>query len=118
LFTTKIEGDKLIFEFYGTKDGRTVEITPDPPAIYNITSADEPRYIETDELPPGEKKLVEHSHRGADTYFDYIVTYPDGTVKEKRFYSHYVAWPEVWLVGKQPATSTDETLDEKTSTQL
>ncbi len=118
LFTAKIEGDELIFEFYGTKDGRSIEITPDPPAIYNITSPGKPREIETEELPPGERKLVEHAHNGADTYFDYIVTYPDGTVKKERFSSHYVAWPEVWLVGKALATTTEEIINEQSSTAL
>lgn len=113
LFTTRIEGDNLIFEFFGTKDGRKVSIEPDPPSIYNVTSPGEPRYIETEELKPGEKKIAEHSHKGADTYFKYVVTYPNGEVKEQDFASHYVAWPEVWLVGKEPsATSTEATVSE------
>jgi len=114
LFTTRIEGNDLIFEFYGTKDGREIVIEPDPPAIYNITSPGEPRYVETDELEPGEKKKIESSHYGADTHFKYTVTYPDGEVKEVDFYSHYVAWPEVWLVGKESeiATSTEEVLEQ------
>ena len=107
LFTTRIEGDNLIFEFFGTKDGRKVEISPNPPSIYNITSPGEPRYIETDELKPGEKKKVESAHKGADTYFKYTVTYPNGEIKETEFYSHYVAWPEVWLVGKTPTTTAE-----------
>jgi len=111
LFTTRIVGDNLFFDFYGTKDGRKILIDPDPPSIYNVTSPGETRYIETEELKPGEKKIVEHSHKGADTYFKYTVTYLNGEVKEQEFNSHYVAWPEVWLVGKEPsATSTDQTL--------
>ncbi|OGY43356.1 MAG: hypothetical protein A2731_00665 [Candidatus Buchananbacteria bacterium RIFCSPHIGHO2_01_FULL_39_8] len=112
LFTTRIEGDDLIFEFYGTKDGREVKIDPDPPAIYNVTSSGEPRYIETDELAPGVKKKVESSHKGADTYFKYTVTYPNGEVKEQDFYSHYVAWPEVWLIGRQPTTTPEVITDD------
>lgn len=111
LFTTRIEGDELIFEFYGTKDGRKVLINPDPPSIFNISSPGAPRYIETEELAPGEKKKIESAHNGADTYFKYTVTYPNGEVKEQDFNSHYVAWPEVWLVGKEPvieSTTTEE----------
>jgi len=112
LFTTYIDGDELIFEFYGTGDGRKVVIDPDPPSIYNVSAPGEPRYIETDELEPGEKKQVEHSHYGADTHFKYTVTYPDGEIKETDFDSHYVAWPQVWLVGREPsATSTDELVE-------
>jgi len=110
LFTARISGDTLIFEFYGTKDGRKIEISPDPPSIFNISSPGEPRYIETEDLKPGEKKKIETAHKGADTYFKYTVTYSGGEVKEQEFKSHYVAWPEVWLVGKEPtATTTDQT---------
>ena len=113
LFTTRIEGDNLIFEFYGAKDGRQVVIDPDPPSIYNITSSGEPRYIETEDLKPGEKRLAERSHKGADTYFKYTVIYPNGEEKATDFNSHYVAWPEVWLVGKEPVTvtTTDQVLE-------
>jgi vancomycin resistance protein YoaR len=105
LFTTRIDGDNLIFDFYGTKDGRQAVISPNPPKISNITNPGEPKLIETDTLKPGEKKKVETAHKGADTYFKYTVTYPDGTVKEKEFTSHYVPWPEVWLVGKTASTT-------------
>lgn len=111
LITTEIQGDELIFKFYGTSDGRKVEVTK--PKIYNITAPGEPRFIETEEIPPGEKKLVEKPHAGADTEFDYTVIYPDGRHEKKTFYSHYVAWREAWLVGKTldenagSATTTD-----------
>ncbi len=113
LITTEIHEDDLIFKFYGTPDGRKAEVAT--PKIYNITEPGEPKFIETEDIPPGEKKLVEKPHRGADADFDYTVTYPDGRVEKKNFASHYVAWRETWLVGKNPnaqsATSTPETQD-------
>jgi len=115
LFTTKIDGDELIFEFYGTSDGREVLIDPDPPSIFNITSPGEPKYVETEALEPGDKRKIESAHNGADTHFTYTVTYPNGEVKEENFDSHYVAWPEVWLVGKEPeaeSTTTEEIIEE------
>jgi len=113
LFATRIEGNNLIFEFYGTKDGRKFEINPDPPKIYNVSRPGAPRYIETEDLKPGEKKQIEKPHNGADTYFKYIITYADGRLVEKEFASHYVAWPEIWLIGKEPtvATSTEATTE-------
>ncbi len=110
LFIARMEGDDLVFEFYGTPDGRKVTIEPNPPRIYNITAPGEPRYIETEDLAPGEKKKVESAHAGADTYFKYTIEYPDGTIKEQEFNSHYVSWPEVWLVGKEASTTTDNVL--------
>jgi len=68
------------------------------------------------DLPPGEKKCTEHAHNGADAYFDYIVTYPDGEVKEKRFYSHYVPWREVCLIGVKELDENKIDSDEKQAT--
>ncbi|MFN3301441.1 MAG: VanW family protein [Patescibacteria group bacterium] len=99
LLQTKIEGTKLIFELYGTSDGRKVEITP--PKIFNIVPPGPPRYIETEELKPGEKKKVEKAVAGADTEFTRIITYPNGERKEEVWKSHYRPWPEVWLIGKE-----------------
>ena len=98
-------GDDLIFDFYGTKDGRKVVINPDPPKIFNITGPGPVRYIDSTDLKPGEKKKLESPHSGADTYFKYTVTYPSGEVKEQEFKSHYVPWPEVWLVGAAPSST-------------
>ena len=108
LFTARTEGDNAIFEFYGTKDGRVATTTK--PVITNVVPPGEPRYIETDTLPPGEKKKVETAHPGAKAYFKYTVTYPNGEVKTKDFYSQYVPWKETWLVGVTSST-TPETVD-------
>ena len=105
LFTARISGDDLIFEFFGTKDGRVATTTE--PVAYNRISPGEPRYIETEELAPGEKKKVESAHAGLETTFTYSVIYSDGEVKEKEFKSKYVPWKETWLVGKQPTTTAE-----------
>lgn len=111
LWLTYIDGDELVFELYGTKDGRQIEISE--PVVYNYTSPGEPRYVETTELAPGEKRKVESAHNGAEADFDYKVTYPDGEVKEETFHSRYVAWKETWLIGVDPtAASSTETIIE------
>lgn len=97
LFQTKIDGDNLIFEFYGTSDGRKVEV--EKPKIFNIVQSGEPLYIETTDLPVGEKKKLESAHAGADAEFKRTITWPDGTKKDDVWKSHYRPWREVWLVG-------------------
>ncbi len=97
LIQTRIEGDDIYFDFWGTKDGRIVEKTD--PEIYNIVPPPPTRYIETLDLAPGKKRCTESAHSGADAYFDYKVTYPGGEEKEERFSSHYVPWQAVCLVG-------------------
>jgi vancomycin resistance protein YoaR len=117
LIQTRIAGDDIYFDFWGTKDGRIVEKTD--PVIYNIVKPGPTKIIETLDLPPGETKCTEKAHNGADAYFDYKVIYPAaaGTstpeIKEERFSSHYVPWQEVCLIGVEKLTEknleTEET---------
>ncbi|MDI3496132.1 MAG: hypothetical protein PWQ35_153 [Patescibacteria group bacterium] len=103
LIQSRIEGDDIYFDFWGTKDGR--EATTTTPVIYNIVKPPATKIIETNDLEPGQKHCTESAHNGADAYFDYIVIYPEGATttprQEVRFNSHYVPWQEVCLVGKE-----------------
>lgn len=114
LIQSRIEGDDLYFDFWSTEDGRVATATE--PTIYNITKPEPTKIVETLNLEPGVKKCTESSHNGADAYFDYNVTYPDGEVKEERFSSHYVPWRAVCLLGveKLTASSTEEVITEVT----
>lgn len=103
LLQTRVEGTKLIFELYGTNDGRRVELTP--PKMFDIVPPGPVKYIETDELAPGEKKLVEKPVAGAKTEFTRTIIYPNGEKKEEIWKSHYRPWPEVWLIGKKPVSA-------------
>ena len=110
-----MQGTELVFEFWGTKDGR--QVTTTTPVVYNIVAPPKPEYIESDELKPGEKRLIEHAHSGADAYFKRTVTWPEGVeheVIEEIWRSHYVPWREKWLVGVNPdkATTTDVVIEE------
>jgi vancomycin resistance protein YoaR len=104
LIQTHISGNILTFDFWGTKDGRQVDESA--PTIYNITKPLPPKYTETLSLPPGQTKCTEKAHDGADAFFDYKVTYPDGTVKQKRFSSHYVPWRAVCMIGVKTLSAT------------
>lgn len=102
LIKTKIKGDDLIFEFWGTKDGRVIKQTK--PQISNIKSPPPGKMVETEDLKPGEKKCTEKAHNGADAEFTYAVTYADGRRAEEVFKSHYVPWQEVCLMGVPKGT--------------
>jgi len=109
LIQARIEGDNLIFEFWGTKDGRVIERTD--PVVTNIVQPPAAKTIETEDLPVGVKKCTERAHAGADASFTYTVTYTDGRKETKVFRSHYRAWQEVCAIGVpkgtlQNATST------------
>lgn len=105
LLQTRIEGDNLIFEFYGTKDDRVAESTE--PRIYNYVKPGPKKIIETEDLKPGETKCIEKAHTGADAEFTYTVKYSSGETKKETFTSHYKPWQEVCLVGKAPAKETE-----------
>lgn len=105
LVQSRIEGTKLFFDFWGTADGRTATTTM--PIIYNQVSPPPKKEIKTTDLKPGQKKCTESPHAGADTKFDYIVQYPNSSeVIKETFYSHYIPWQEVCLIG-----ATQEEID-------
>lgn len=106
LIQTHIDGDELIFEFWGTYDSR--DVYQSDSRIYNITSPPPLKEVETLDLAPGERKCTEGAHAGADADFDYRVTYPNGEVKETTFHSHYRAWGAVCLIGVEELTEPTE----------
>ncbi|HWQ99249.1 MAG TPA: VanW family protein [Candidatus Methylomirabilis sp.] len=97
-----LDGDNVLYEFWGTEDGRKVEQSK--PRIFNVTSPPPKKLVETLDLPPGKTKCTEVAHAGADAEFTYKVTYGDGTVKEEVFRSHYRPWQAVCLVGVEKLT--------------
>lgn len=113
LLQTQIKNDDLIFEFWGTYDGRQVATTS--PKIFNITQPGPTRYIETADLEPEKIKCLETAHSGADTEFERTIIYADGQKKQEVWQSHYQPWQAVCLVGvdsSKMATSTEKILTE------
>lgn len=101
LIQARLGQNEVAFDFWGTNDGRKAVATK--PVIYNIVKPGPTKIIETPDLPEGQKKCTESAHAGADAYFDYSVTYPNGEVKSQRFTSHYIPWQAVCLVGAKKA---------------
>ncbi len=109
LINAYTKGDTVIFEFWGTKDGRTVDPSWRTPKIFNITDPPPPKLVETTDLPPGKKKCTETAHKGADAEFTQIVTYADGSKMEHLFKSHYRPWGAVCMIGVAPGNSASST---------
>jgi len=113
LLQTRVEGNNVTFEFWGTSDGRKVAVGK--PTIYNITSPGETKYIKTEDLKVGETKCIETAHNGADADLKRVITFVDGTTKEESWHSHYRPWQAVCLVGVEKgtlSTTTVETISE------
>lgn len=100
LIRTAIKGSRATFTFWGARDGRKAEQTE--ARVWNIKPPPPKKITETTELKPGEEKCTEKAHEGSDAQFTYTVTYADGTVVKKDFFSRYRPWGEVCLVGVDP----------------
>ncbi len=97
LIQSKIQGTKISFDLYGTKDGRSSTISD--PTVSDITSPPPPQYVDTDTLKKGEQKQIERAHDGATAVVSYTVKYADGKEAKQTFRSKYKAWQARYLVG-------------------
>lgn len=87
----------LVFELYGTKDGRTVTLTK--PVLSNVTPPPEDVYQDDPTLPTGTVKQIEHKAWGARATFNYTVEKAGEVVFQKTFTSNYRPWQAVYLRG-------------------
>ncbi len=97
LRTYLIGTDRLVFEFWGTDDGRIAEQTDT--VILSTTPPPPKKVIKTTTIPPGTTRCTEKPHAGATTQFFYTVTHPSGDKVEEKFMSYYKPWGEVCLLG-------------------
>ena len=88
----------LVFEFYGKKDGRTIELSD--AQVYGHVAAPEPLYQDDPSIPRGVTKQVDWAAPGAKSTFTYKVKDMDGVItQDKTFFSSYRPWRAVYLVG-------------------
>ncbi len=97
----QVIGNRVIFELWGTKDGRTSAVSD--PIVTNILPPPPEVRVETDTLFRGEVKQTEKPHEGA-TAVAYYTVMKDGKVLHKQtFKSVYKPWAAKFLVGtKEP----------------
>lgn len=91
----------LIFEIYGTDDGRVSEIGK--PVITNQSAPAEDLYIDDPTLPAGTIKQIEHKAWGARVTFTYKVVRNGERLIDRTFVSNYRPWQAVYLRGTGPA---------------
>lgn len=93
------KNQSLVFELYGTSDGRVATITT--PRVWDINPAPPPLYQEDPTLPAGTTKQVDWAAVGSKSAFDYKVTRNGEVLQKRTFYSSYRPWQAVYLVGPQ-----------------
>lgn len=102
LVQSYVDGVDAYFKFYGTNDGRKVEM--DGPFISNRVSAPaEPLLVPDLKLKAGEKKQVEKAHAGFTALWYRNIT-QGGITKKEEIISRYRAVPNKFLVGGEAAS--------------
>jgi vancomycin resistance protein YoaR len=91
----------LIFEIYGTSDGRTATISKS--SITGVTPPPEDLYIDDPTLPAGTVKQIDWKAWGSKVSFQYTVIRNEETLINKTFYSNYQPWQAKFLRGTGPA---------------
>ena len=97
LIQGRVAGNRVIFELWGSSDGRTSSTTT--PILSNVIAPGEPIYADTDTLPKGEQKQIEKPHAGATAVVTYTVTRGGQVINKQVFKSIYKVWPARFLVG-------------------
>lgn len=90
----------LVFEIYGTNDGRVA--TTSKPVITDQVAPPEDLYIDDPTLPVGTVQQIDYKAWGAKVSFNYTVTRGGETIYKKAFYSNYRPWQAVFLRGTAP----------------
>jgi vancomycin resistance protein YoaR len=94
---TNLQTQALIFRFYSTKTGRTVEM--EGPIEENVVPHGPPVYQDDPTLPKGTTKQVEWARDGVDVTLYRIIKQGDQVLSRERFFSRYQPWQDVYLVG-------------------
>ncbi|MCS7092914.1 MAG: VanW family protein [Patescibacteria group bacterium] len=87
----------LTFTLYGKKDNRQVEITK--PQIWDLIPPPAPRYQEDPTLKKGMIRQVEFPAWGGKVSFRYRVHQNNRLIIDKEFFSSYLPWQAVFLIG-------------------
>ncbi len=105
LIQSYTEDNDAYFKFYGTKDGRTVDM--DGPYISDRATPPDPIYEVTSELEPDIIEQKDTAHNGFTATWSRTVIYPenhpehiDGHTTTESIISPYQAWPAKYLVGE------------------
>jgi vancomycin resistance protein YoaR len=101
LVQSKIDLDNLYleFDFYGTKDGRTVSMTT--PVITNQRPPPPDLYQDDPTLPRGQIKQTDFAAWGADVSFTRTVTKNGKVIISEKYVSNYQPWQAIYLRGTQ-----------------
>jgi vancomycin resistance protein YoaR len=96
LLETYVYGNQLLWKFYSTTDGRTVEWSTN---TSNKVAAPKPLYRENPDLEKGEIEQIDYEADGLDVSAYRTVTRGDETLHEDVFKTHYLPWRAIFEFG-------------------
>jgi vancomycin resistance protein YoaR len=97
---TDTRNNHLVFEMYGTSDGRVSTVTK--PVVTSVTAPPEDLYIDDPTLPEGTIKQIDWKAWGANVSFSYKVHRNGETIFDKQYVSNYRPWQAKFLRGVSP----------------
>ena len=97
MLKSKTENQKVVFELYGTKDGRVASTTE--PEILSVIDFPPTRYVATSTPLRGGQECFNTPQIGYTAKVLYSVLYPDGLTRQQDFISKYKPLQRVCLVG-------------------
>src|SRR3989344_2512887 len=95
--TPNLTNATLVFDFYGSSDGRQSQLTKS--LISNIKPAPEDKFEDDPTLPKGTVKQVDFKAQGATVAFSRTVKRDDEVIISETFTSVYRPWQAVFLRG-------------------
>lgn len=96
LMETYIYGNQLLWKFYSTSDGRTVQWSSDRS---NEVKAPETIYRENEDLPEGKIVQVDFSAKGLDVVVNRTVRRNGEVLHSDRIKTHYLPWRAIYEYG-------------------
>lgn len=87
----------LIFDIYGTSDGRVATHTT--PVVYDYVAPPEDLYIDDPTKPAGYIEQIDWKAAGSKSRFDYTVERNGEVIYKKTFFSNYKAWQSKFVRG-------------------
>lgn len=91
------KNQSLVFELYGTGDGRKATISK--PVVSDLVAPPEDLYIDEPSLPAGQIKQIDYKAWGSKVTFNYTVERGGEVIYKKTFVSNYHPWQAVFQRG-------------------
>ena len=97
LMETYLYGNQLLWKFYSTSDGRTVDWSSTGPK--NVVEAPEPIYRENDDLKKGKIEQVDYEADGMDVVVYRTVSRDGQAIQQDTIKTHYLPWGAIYEFG-------------------